>query len=121
MSAQTNHRAARRRWQQRVQHAAIQSGPKILPFFDSNVHLTLVHLVDETELDVDNIIKPIQDGLELMFYFDDIAVTDVDIHRRPFSGLETSAFPPLLQQALDAREECVYVRIESDRRLEDLL
>ena len=105
-----------------MQAAALGQGRTLLPFFESSVRLTLVHLVDETELDVDNLIKPIQDGLQLIFYMDDCVVTDVESHRRAFSlGAETTAFPPVLKQAMDAREECVYVHIEANRRLEELL
>lgn len=49
---------------------------------DKKVKLTVVYLCDDNPADIDNIIKPIQDGLIGVVLADDIQVIDLDIHRR---------------------------------------
>ena len=73
-------------------------------------------------MDVDNIIKPIQDALDGLVYTSDILVTDVESHRRPLAGTyEIGRFPPLLLQGLLSAQECVYVAVYESGPIQDYL
>lgn len=124
VSAQANDRAARRNWQRAIQFAAMPVVPRQPPFMQPNVRLTVVFLTHGIRMDLDNLIKPIQDGLQGMFYPNDRLISDVDGHRRSFSDLTTSdvgRLPALLQRVYNAGDECVYIRLEAGRQLEELL
>jgi crossover junction endodeoxyribonuclease RusA len=87
-----------------------------------DIHLTLIYLCDTDPVDIDNIIKPIQDSLIGLVYGDDALVTDISAHRRPFSGtFDLSKCSNLLIQAILSGDECVYVRVQSAKALEDYL
>ena len=86
------------------------------------LHLTLVYLYYEDPVDVDNIIKPIQDALVGLVYNDDLAIVDVESHRRPLSGpFEILKYPRLLAEGILGGGECVYVRVTDAKPLEDFL
>lgn len=88
----------------------------------TNIHLTLVYLFDSDPVDVDNIIKPIQDALVGLVYEDDALVTDVESHRRSrFGEFDITRLPDLLLQAITSGTECVYVRVAEAKMLEDYL
>lgn len=73
-------------------------------------------------MDVDNIIKPIQDALEGVVVSDDILITDVESHRRFAHGdFKLEELPPLLADLLLSPTDCVYMRLRAARRLEDVL
>jgi hypothetical protein len=122
VSVQGRSRAARRDWTEKVQVAAIRNSPATPPFFEPGVRLTLVHLCLLGPIDADNIIKPIQDALEGIFYPDDRVITDVDSHRRMMKerGL-VARLPPILLAAWMAGRECVYVRVQTSIPLEAYL
>lgn len=87
-----------------------------------NLHLTLVYLCDDDPVDVDNIIKPIQDALVGLVYDDDLWISDVESHRRPLTGtFEIAKYPILLVNAIFSGSECVYVRINGSKSLENYL
>ena len=117
---QANDRAAHRRWVEQVKVEAIRNSPVLPPFWNPGVRLTLVHLFDRTCVDVDNLIKPVQDALEGVFYPDDSVVTDVDSHRRMLKDepKDAARIPPLLLNAWTEALECVYVRVEDADLLE---
>ena len=76
--------------------------------------LTLVYLCNDSPVDIDNIIKPIQDALETVVYPADELITDVDSHRRLFTGpFDLTALPSLLIQGIAQQRECVYVRVQA--------
>lgn len=92
------------------------------PYDDENLHLTLVYLCDDDPVDVDNIIKPIQDALVGLIYDDDLLITDVESHRRPLTGVfEVAKYPNLLVSGIMSGTECVYVRVSESKPLEDYL
>ena len=53
---------------------------------DGDLQLTMVYLCNTDPVDVDNIVKPIQDALIGLIYVDDILITDVETRRRPLTG-----------------------------------
>lgn len=92
------------------------------PLHAGDVRLTVVFLCVDAPIDVDNIIKPIQDALAGVVYADDVTVTDVDCHRRYFSDpIDLARIPPLLFAPTLDETECVYVRVEPALPLEDSL
>ena len=73
-------------------------------------------------MDVDNIIKPIQDALVGLIYNDDLLISDVESHRRPLTGVfEIAKYPNLLVNGIMSGSECVYVRISESELLENYL
>lgn len=87
-----------------------------------DIHLTLVYLYESDPVDVDNIIKPIQDALAGLVYDDDLLVTDVESHRRSLIGIfDLTRCPTLLIEGIVLGKECVYVRLSASRPLEDYL
>ncbi|MBO2009741.1 RusA family crossover junction endodeoxyribonuclease [Hymenobacter negativus] len=76
--------------------------------------LTLVYLCNTSPVDIDNIIKPIQDALETVVYPADELITDVDSHRRLFTEpFDLTSLPILLIQGIAQQQECVYVRVQA--------
>ncbi len=89
------------------------------PHTELGLRLTLVYLCDESPADIDNIVKPIQDGLVGVVYADDYLITDVDSHRRFITdGIDLTNLPRLLIQGADSGEECVYVSVSLSENLE---
>ena len=86
------------------------------------LRLTLVFLCRDFPIDVDNVVKPIQDALIGVVYADDDRVTDVESHRRYLEDpIDLTRVPPLLSSALVHQIECVYVRVDEAPLLENLL
>ncbi|MFO0451320.1 MAG: RusA family crossover junction endodeoxyribonuclease [Pseudomonadota bacterium] len=67
---------------------------------------------DAAPIDVDNVIKPIQDALNNVVYTDDSQLTDTDSHRRLLSETRdlTHASAPLIE-VLSGDTEAVYIRV----------
>jgi crossover junction endodeoxyribonuclease RusA len=92
------------------------------PIIGMSLHLILVYLYDTDPVDIDNIVKPIQDALIGLVYEDDVLITDVSAHRRRFSRLEVSPkYSDLLLQAILSNKECVYVKVQKAGLLEDYI
>nr|WP_255639523.1 RusA family crossover junction endodeoxyribonuclease [Deinococcus betulae] len=47
-----------------------------------NYYFQIIYICHEDPVDVDNIIKPIQDALVNVVYSDDVSISDVSAHRR---------------------------------------
>jgi len=91
-------------------------------FTERNIQLTLIYLYSSDPLDTDNIIKPIQDALVGLIYKDDLIISDINVHRRPFSDtFDMTLLPILLVQGIVSRLECVYVQVSEPKRLEEYL
>ena len=77
VSQQARRRELVRQWTQEVRNAAaaLWSGQ---PAVDGALAVSITHLFDRAELDVDNMPKPILDALKGLIYSDDAAVTDLN-------------------------------------------
>lgn len=109
------------KWKQYVRTEAEKrwTGP---PHTAAAFHLKLVYLCGKNPVDVDNIIKPIQDALDGLVYAGDANVTDVKSHRRPLSdAFDVVRLPDLLLVGLQTAQECVYVAVSESHPLEDYL
>lgn len=85
------------------------------------VALRLLYLYDEVALDVDNILKPIQDALIGVILEDDSVVTDVEIRRRWRGATFTlNSVSPVLAAGLELGKEFVYVSL-TDAPPQDVL
>jgi crossover junction endodeoxyribonuclease RusA len=121
ISSQTKNRANLQAWKRYVQAEAAKTWTG-KPYSGVNIQLTLVYLCDRDPVDTDNIVKPIQDALEGLIYDKDRFVTDVESHRRPFTGtFDLTQCPSVLIQGIVSGQECVYVRISAPRSLEEYL
>jgi len=89
---------------------------------DGLVCITLVYLYDEVALDVDNILKPIQDALVGLVFSDDSIVTDAISRRRQLGGtFDLSRVSPVLIEGFEYGDEFVYVHIADAPSQEQLL
>lgn len=121
VSLQTRNRVNLQAWKKYVQGEAAKNwvGP---PYTAADIQLTLIYLFDSDPVDIDNIIKPIQDALVGLIYDDDILVTDVESRRRSLSGtFDLTRCPTMLINGILSGTECVYVRVTAPRLLEDYL
>jgi len=92
------------------------------PHSGNELHLTLIYLCDDDPVDVDNIIKPIQDALVGTIYDDDLLISDVESHRRPLTGVfDIAKHPVLLVDGILSGTECVYVGITDAQPLGNYL
>lgn len=81
----------------------------------------MLYLYDEAALDVDNILKPIQDALIGVILEDDSVVTDVELRRRWRGTTFTlKAVSPVLAAGLELGREFVYVSL-TDAPAQDVL
>jgi crossover junction endodeoxyribonuclease RusA len=113
VSQQARRRERLREWKDHVKRLAVQTWTveHSRPLDDAT--LTLIHLYREAALDIDNIVKPIQDALIGVALEDDSQVSDLVVRRRRLA----TAFPldrltPTLAAAVDSGEEFIYVRVE---------
>lgn len=102
---------------------ALDKWPGIFPFTRFDAYLTIVFVSEErSRIDVDNVIKPIQDAFTGFYYGDDEMVSDVSVHRRRWEDeVADEGLPRLLRAAWEDRIDCVYVRLETTRNLRELL
>jgi crossover junction endodeoxyribonuclease RusA len=85
------------------------------------VALRLLYIYDEAALDVDNILKPIQDALVGILLGDDSIITDVEIRRRwRRTTFTINTVSPTLAAGLALGREFVYVAL-SDAPAQDVL
>ena len=115
--------AAYHAWKETVALAAIDKWPGTFPFRNFDAHLTIVFVGEErSRIDVDNVIKPIQDAFTGLFYGDDEMVSDVSVHRRRWEDeVADEGLPRLLRNAWVERIDCVYIRMQTTPRLRELL
>jgi crossover junction endodeoxyribonuclease RusA len=121
VSQQTRRRERVREWKDFVRQEAMRYWtsshlPAVGPLC-----ITLVYLYDEAALDVDNILKPIQDALIGLVFFDDSIITDAISRRRQLGGtFDLSRASSVLIEGFEFGDEFVYIHI-SDAPPQDQL
>ena len=82
--------------------------------FVGNVMVTITYFFEGASLDVDNMPKPILDGLNGLVYSDDSQVTDLLCRKRRHSVESRMPDPPpLLRSSYENSEEFVHVNVEN--------
>ena len=81
------------------------------------VRVTIVYFYVSTDLDLDNIIKPIVDALNEVVYIDDSQVVNISAAKRDLSGTFTltGASPAIIEQlaaTADEPRDFVFVAVE---------
>ena len=80
--------------------------------FVGNVMVTITYFFEGASLDVDNMPKPILDGLNGLVYSDDSQVTDLLCRKRPSDGdLGIDNFSTLFRATQELSEEFVHVNV----------
>ncbi|MFQ4140003.1 RusA family crossover junction endodeoxyribonuclease [Nodosilinea sp. PGN35] len=86
MSQQTRRRERLRAWQSVVRQEAEKYWASGQSAVTGLVMLQVTYFYDSVAIDVDNIVKPIQDAIIGLAYIDDDQVTDVLVRKRNLSG-----------------------------------
>lgn len=71
-----------REWKEHVRRTALEAWTNAHTLSAVRVAFTLFHLHREVALDVDNIVKPVQDALIGVALDDDSRITDLIVRRR---------------------------------------
>jgi len=75
--------------------------------------VTITYVYDAIRLDVDNIPKPILDGLERVVFPDDRRITDMLCRRRDLKdNLQIQTFSPVLSEALARSTPFVHISVD---------
>ena len=112
VSQQTRRRDRLREWKEFVKSEAQRYRTSSDLNVGSPVCITLVYLYNEAALDVDNILKPIQDALIGLVFSDDFLVTDAICRRRQLGGVfDLSRASSVLIEGFEYGNEFVYVHI----------
>ena len=112
VSQQTRRRDRLREWRDFVRREADGYWSSTHVPADGPVCITLVYLYDEAALDIDNIVKPIQDTLVGLAFPDDSLVTDIIARRRHLRGtFDLNRASPVLLDGFEYGDEFVYVRV----------
>lgn len=74
--------------------------------------LQVTYFYDAVGMDVDNIVKPIQDAIIGLAYIDDEQVTDILVRKRNLSGnFRIDNLSPILVEGLDRGHEFLHVLV----------
>jgi crossover junction endodeoxyribonuclease RusA len=121
VSQQARRQARLRAWKEFVARQARMALTEPITLANEPVALKLLYVYDEAALDVDNILKPIQDALVGVVLKDDSVVTDVEIRRRWRGTTFTiNSVSPVLAAGLALGKEFVYVML-SDAPPQDII
>lgn len=104
------------RWTSQVQHEA----PRLDNLLEGPLRLQIDFFFrGKTDLDTDNMIKPIQDALETILYEDDRTIEDVRARKINVDEhhLDLAGVPDVLRSALeDQQDDFVFIRVAPAHR-----
>lgn len=108
---------SRTRWKESVSTAALAILPPGHGLVADSVRVTIVYFYVQTDLDLDNIIKPILDALIEVIYLNDFQVADISAAKRDRIGnLLLEGASPVIIEHLAATahdpQDFVYVAVE---------
>ena len=109
VSQQARRRKLRDEWRETVRRSAEQYWPAGEMPCDGRLMVTIVHFYEGIDLDVDNIPKPILDGIKGLVYGDDRQITDLVCRKRELK--ENIPFPELsdlLREGINRGNPFVY-------------
>jgi len=112
VSQQTRKRARLAPWIDMVAEAALESGEE--SFENLPVKVSVTYYFEQTDIDLDNLLKPILDGLKRAVVDDDRQVVELWARKRTIaSALLTTGQPPMVAAALISGEEFIHILVES--------
>lgn len=112
VSQQARRRKLRNEWIALVRRSAEQRWPAEESPAAGRLMVTIVHFYAGIDLDVDNIPKPILDGIKGLVYGDDRQITDLVCRKRELT--ENIPFPELsyiLREGINRGNPFVYTRV----------
>ncbi|MBV8474236.1 MAG: RusA family crossover junction endodeoxyribonuclease [Hyphomicrobiales bacterium] len=118
-SLQTKNPRYREAWKERVAEAARERQRETYPlgFLDQRpLAVTIYYFPSDPMVgDIDNIVKPIMDGMNAVAYLDDSVVERVVVQKfGPERGWAFAAPSDRLTLALDSDRPVVYIRVDDD-------
>lgn len=119
VSQQARRRDRLRLWKAIVRHEAEKEWPAGEPPFDGVAVLKVTYFYDAVSVDVDNIVKPIQDALVGLVYIDDSQVSDMICRKRNLYG-NYKKISPILAGGFNRGNDFLHVRIENAPDQEEL-
>ena len=112
VSQQARSRKLRGEWIETVRRNAAQYWPAQETPSADRLMVTIVHFYDGIELDVDNIPKPILDGIKGLVYDDDRQITDLVCRKRELKeNLPIPELPNHLQEGINRGYPFVYIQV----------
>ena len=127
ISSQTSSRNGKKKkriYKDRIFNQAKSKLAEDFKLITENVKLKLVYFYDEsTDLDADNIIKPIQDALEGVIYANDNQVVSIECKKKNLNGnyRMRGVITEELFKGFSSDEEFVYILVEFASNEEELL
>ena len=101
------------RWKTAVQAAAVAAWPDDYAPLECEVQIHVTYYHDGAPLDVDNMLKPIQDALCGVVYQDDKQLTDTHGHLRDINGhYRVRGMTPAQAHGFTSGGPFVHIRIE---------
>ena len=105
--------ASVQRWKERVRTAAVAGWPVGEPPLDHKVQIHITYYHDSAPLDVDNMLKPIQDALVGLVYVDDNQLTDTHGHLRDINErYRVRGMTPAQARGFTSGDPFVHIRVE---------
>ena len=118
VSAQTRRNVLKHQWTAAVRRTAAAAWPAGVPPHSGPVAVELLYLHDPPvprvfqPLDVDNLAKPILDGLKGVAFVDDAVVLELVIHKRDRTlTLQSTSHRPLYDGRIGADPEFLHVSV----------
>lgn len=124
VSHQARNRLLLREWRDAVREAAVQRWSTSAPALAVPVQVTVVYFHDgpATRMDIDNLLKPVQDALKGLVYVDDVWVSDLHVRKTDLNGpFAVRGMSLTLAEGFVGGREFVYVRVEAAPNHRELL
>ncbi len=113
VSQQTRRGEKRRDWIAKVRQEAQRYWSGDPAPVAEPIMLTITYFYDSVSVDVDNVIKPIQDALKGLVYDDDVQVTDVLSRRRNLYGdFRVENLSSVLAEGFSRGNEFLHIVVE---------
>jgi Holliday junction resolvase RusA-like endonuclease len=107
VSQQTRRRERLREWKVTVRREAEKYWTDEQKMFAGLVMLQVTYFFDNVEMDVDNIVKPIQDELA---YADDKQISDILVRKRSLFGkFQGKGLTPILEDGIARGNDFIYI------------
>lgn len=114
VSQQARRRENLRAWRAKVRSEAAKNWPSEQPPTSDLVMLRIIYFYNDMKVDVDNIVKPIQDALKELVYVDDDQIIDILASKRKrFRNLRIDNRSMVLSEGFARGNDFLYVSVSS--------